>query len=57
MARKSKLRTYRTMKDMLVLEEYVVQLNREGSYVKRGTNKLRIETGRWVGESEKERVC
>ena len=22
-----------------------------------GTNKLRIETGRWVGEREKERVC
>jgi len=59
--KKSKLRLYRKLKDRLVLENYVVELEREErrqlTMLRGGTNKLRIETGRWVGEREKERVC
>src|SRR5262249_4921478 len=49
------------LKDRLVLEKYVVELDRERrrhlTMLRGGTNKLRIETGRWVGEREEERVC
>ena len=59
--KRSKLRLYRKLKDKLVLENYVVELEREQrrhlTMLRGGTNKLRIETGRWVGEREKERVC
>jgi hypothetical protein len=59
--KKSKLRMYRKLKNRLVLEDYVVELDREKrrqlTMLRGGTNKLRIETGRWRGESEEERVC
>ena len=51
---KSKLRLYRKLKSRLVLEDYVVELDREKrrqfTMLRGGTNKLRIETGRWRGE-------
>ena len=60
-AKKSKLRVYRKLKSRLVLEDYVIELDREKrrqlTMLRGGTNKLRIETGRWRGESEEERVC
>ena len=59
-AKKSKLREYRKLKSRLVLEDYVIELDREKrrqlTMLRGGTNKLRIETGRWRGESEEERV-
>ncbi len=59
--KKSKLRLYRKLKDSLVLERYVVELERSKrrqlTMLRGGTNWLRIERGRWVGESERERVC
>ena len=59
--KKSKLRLYRKIKTKLVLEQYVVDLDRakrrELTMLRGGTNRLRIETGRWRKESEKERVC
>ena len=59
--KKSKLRTYRKLKDQLKLEDYVVEVERRKrrhlTMLRGGTNKLRIERGRWRGESEKERVC
>ena len=62
--KKSKLRTYRKLKTRLVLEEYVVELDREQrrhlTMLRGGTNKLRIETGRWKrpkGEEVEDRVC
>ena len=61
MEKKSKLRTYRKLKSRLVLEDYVVELDREKrrhlTMLRGGTNKLRIETGRWRKEREQERVC
>ena len=58
---KSKLRLYRKLKTKLTLEDYVVELPREKrrilTMLRGGTNRLRIETGRWVGEREEERVC
>jgi hypothetical protein len=59
--RKSKLRLYKTLKTRLVLEDYVVELEREKrrqlTMLRGGTNKLRIETGRWRNEVEQDRVC
>jgi hypothetical protein len=59
--KKRKLRTYRKLKSRLVLEDYVVELDREKrrhlTMLRGGTNKLRIETGRWRKEREEERVC
>ena len=59
--KKSKLRLYRRIKTRLVLEDYVIKLDREQrrhlTMLRGGTNKLRIETGRWIGEREEERVC
>ena len=61
MDRKDKLRTYRRLKKDLVLENYLIELDREDrrylTMLRGGTNYLRIERGRWVGESEHERVC
>ena len=61
MRKRSKLRTYRKLKDRLVLEKYVLELEREQrrqlTMLRGGTNKLRIETGRWEGEREEDRVC
>ena len=54
---KSKLRLYRKLKSRLVLEDYVVELDREKrrqfTMLRGGTNKLRIDTGRW----RRKRVC
>src|ERR1700722_19076850 len=59
--KRSKLRLYKKLKSRLVLEDYVVELDREKrrqlTMLRGGTNKLRIETGRWRGESQEERVC
>ena len=58
MKKKSKLRLYRQLKDRLVLEDYVVELDRakrrQLTMLRGGTNSLRIEIGRWRGESEEE---
>ena len=57
--KKSKLRLYRKLKNRLV-EDYVVDLDREKrrqlTMLRGGTNKLRIETGRWRGERGRESV-
>jgi hypothetical protein len=49
------------LKDRLVLEKYILELDRADrrqlTMLRGGTNHLRIETGRWVGEREQERVC
>src|SRR2546421_4996944 len=54
MQKKSKLRMYRKIKTKLVLEEYIIELERSKSrqltMLRGGTNKLRIETGRRIGE-------
>jgi hypothetical protein len=59
--KKPKLRLYNKLKDRLVVEDYVLELDRDKrrqlTMLRGGTNKLRIETGRWRKESEKERVC
>jgi hypothetical protein len=64
MGKKSKLRTYRTFKKKLVMEKYLLsEKEKKGRYlltaVRTGTNKLRIETGRWKRPVEKkeDRVC
>jgi hypothetical protein len=64
MAKKPKLRTYQTFKDKLKLESYLLsEKEKTGRYlltsIRTGTNKLRIETGRWKKRKEKveERVC
>ena len=59
--RKPRLRLYKKLKTRLVIEDYVVELDREQrrhlTMLRGGTNKLRIETGRWKKEREAERVC
>ena len=59
--KKSKLRLYKRLKSRLVIEDYVIELDREQrrhlTMLRGGTNKLRIETGRWKNEEVKERVC
>ena len=61
MEKKSKLRTYRKLKSELKLESYIIEVERRRrrhlTMLRGGTNKLRIERGRWVGEREEERVC
>ena len=61
MNKKSKLRTYRKLKSKLKVEKYIIETDREKrrqlTMLRGGTNKLRIETGRWVKEEVKERVC
>ena len=63
-SRKKKLRTYITFKKKLELESYLVsEKDKFGRYLltslRSGTNKLRIETGRWKRpiEKEHERLC
>jgi hypothetical protein len=59
--KKTKLRTYIKLKSELKLEEYIIDFERRRrrhlTMLRGGTNKLRIERGRWVGELENERVC
>ena len=61
MEKKSKLRTYRKLKSELKLENYIIEVERRRrrhlTMLRGGTNKLRIERGRWVREKEEERVC
>ena len=64
MKKKPKLRTYCTFKSKLMMEDYLLsEKEKIGRYlltsVRVGTNKLRIETGRWKRPVEKpeERVC
>ena len=59
---KPKLRLYKTIKSKLELEEYLlVNRYRKGrgflTALRTGSNKLRIETGRWKKQEERERVC
>ncbi len=61
---KPKLRTYRTFKFKLELETYLLSDHRKAARylltcIRSGTNKLRIETGRWKKpkEAPEERVC
>jgi hypothetical protein len=58
----SKLRTYRQIKEKLQLEEYLLtQTNLKGrvllTEIRTGTNRLRIETGRWKKEKKEDRLC
>jgi hypothetical protein len=64
MDKKPKLRTYKTFKASLVLESYLLsEKDRRGGYlftaIRTGTNKLRIESGRWKRPVEpvEERKC
>jgi len=64
MYKRPKLRTYRTFKSELKLESYLLsEKEKIGRYwltsIRVGTNKLRIETGRWKRPIEKaeDRVC
>ena len=61
MEKKSKLRLYRKLKSKLVLEDYVVELDREQrrllTMLRGGTNKLGIEKGRWRDSHEDEKLC
>jgi hypothetical protein len=61
MEKKTKLRTYRKLKSELKLEEYIIEIERYKrrhlTMLRGGTNKLRIERGRWVGEKLEERIC
>lgn len=64
MEKKTKLRTYRTFKKNLVMEKYLLsEKEKKGRYlltaIRTGTNKLRIETGRWKRpvEKQEDRVC
>jgi hypothetical protein len=58
---KRKLRTYRIIKTKLKLEPYLLNGNNQTRSVvfslRSGTNRLRIETGRWKNEKEAERIC
>jgi len=63
-AKKRKLRTYVTFKNKLALEKYLLsEKEKQGRYLltrlRTGTNKLRIETGRWKRpvEAEHQRIC
>jgi len=61
MGRKSKLRTYRTVKDKLVFEPYLNFDSRRTrillTRLRSGTNFLRIEKGRYENEAVEDRVC
>ena len=61
MGRKSKLRTYRTVKDKLVFEPYLNFDSRRTrillTRLRSGTNFLRIEKGRYENEAIEDRVC
>ena len=57
----SKLRTYMLIKNKLKYEGYLDQedrrVRREMSRLRSGTNNLRIEKGRYNGETREKRVC
>ena len=62
MKMKPKLRTYRSLKYDLRKEEYLEVIKdkeerRKLTALRGGTNPLRIETGRWKGESVEDRIC
>ena len=62
MNKKSKLRTYRTLKNNLKLEKYLLATNyyrgrAHMTDLRTGTNRLAIETGRWERKSEDLRIC
>ena len=61
MGRKSKLRTYRTVKDKLRFEPYLNFDSRHArillTRLRSGTNSLRIERGRYENEAVEERIC
>ncbi len=61
MQKKDKLVTYRKLKTNLALEDYVIELGREQrrklTMLRGGTNKLKIEVGRRLGERREERTC
>ena len=62
MERKPKLRLYRTFKSQLVREEYLdtdlpFDIRKQITQLRSGTNKLRIESGRWNKEELENRVC
>jgi hypothetical protein len=59
---KPKLRLYKIVKQKLIFEKYLlVSRYRKGrgffTALRTGSNKLRIETGRWKKQIERERVC
>ena len=59
--RKPKLRTYKKVKTKLVFEPYLDINSRKArtslTKLRSGTNQLRIERGRYVGEKVEERLC
>ncbi len=62
MSKKPKLRTYIKFKKKLEVEKYLVSSTQKPTInlltrIRTGTNKLRIETGRWTKEEEKDRRC
>ena len=60
MNQKNKLRLYRKLKDRLILEDYVIDFDREErrelAMIRGGTNRLGIETGRWRRQQERDSV-
>jgi hypothetical protein len=58
---KPKLRTYEKLKYVLEQEDYLEEADPERrrlyTMLRTGTNRLRVETGRWKGEQREERVC
>jgi hypothetical protein len=61
MEKKPKLRTYRTFKSKLILENYLNVNNVKGkklmASLRSGTNTLEIEKGRWKGVDKEQRFC
>jgi hypothetical protein len=64
MDKKPKLRTYQTFKSKLELEPYLMSESQKAARylltsIRTGTNKLRIETGRWKRPKEpvEQRIC
>ena len=58
MKHKPKLRTYRKIKSRLEQEKYLLLRDRnELTRLRSGTNRLRIEKGRWVKLKPEERTC
>ncbi len=62
MSKQPKLRTYVKFKKKLELEKYLVSNKQKPTInlltrIRTGTNKLRIETGRWTKEEEVDRKC
>ena len=58
--KKPKLRLYRSLKENLKREEYLRLPNEQRSLIatmRSGTNGLRVETGRWLGEALENRIC